>query len=259
MTSTTLDGAAAPVPTGAAIAFLPAGQQHPRAGAVAVGLLREELARPIADPDLVARLVAADPATAVRVLGRANSGTRPGERLDTVAQAMEVVDRWALAGLVDELVRDAVPAVPQLWRVLARALACERLSGDRRGYSVGLLSALGDLHGLPLDELLDLAGVSGTVRLAVTARRGRLGAALGALLGYLADDAAATERHGFAPHAVYEAYVEAATTAMTMQTAVGPGGATRTTAGRTAAPSAVVPQQRAHGTGARPTPDAQEH
>ena len=223
MTTTEIGRAVAPAPTaGPTLTFVPADAARPRAGATALTFLREELAASVVDADLVARLIETDPAATVRLLGRANSGARPGERLDTVAQAMQILDRWAVTGLVEELEQDAVPAVPQLWRILARALACERLSGDRRGYTVGLLSGLSELHGLPLEALLESAGVSGAVRVAVTYRRGRLGAALGALLGYLDDDMATVERHGFAPNDVYDAYLEAATTAMTTQAAVSP-------------------------------------
>ena len=191
-----------------------------RASRASLALLRELLAEAELDPDVLARLVESDPAVTVHVLQRANLGSAAGEERDTVAQAIETLDRPAVTAVLDELAPAALDAVPQLWRVLARALACERLAKDHRGYTVGLLSALGDLHGLPATDLLSTAGVSGVVAEAVLAHRGRCGAALGALLGYLADDPAPIARHGFDPASVYDAYVRGATTAMTTQSLI---------------------------------------
>jgi len=188
-----------------------------RAALATMTVLRDRLADPAPDRDLLTRIVETDPSMALHLLAWANAQVAPGEEIDTVAQALEVIDRWTVVALVDKLSVDALEAVPQLWRILARALSCQQLTQDRRGYTVGLLSALGDLYGLPTGALVATAGVSPLVADAVIEHRGRLGAALGALLGYLADDPALIARHGFDAQTVYDAYVQGATTAMTTQ------------------------------------------
>ncbi len=217
-----------------------------RAGATTTSLLLELLARPVADADVVARLVETDPALTVHLLRVANAGV--GDAIDTVPAALEAIDSWTLTRVVEDAATDTIPVVPELWRVLARAMTCERLCDDRRAYTAGLLSAVSELYGMPAEDLLATTGVSRSVTEAVTARRGPLGAALGALLAYLADDARQISRHGFAPRAVYAAYVEAATTAMTTEAVIAERGPARPAPATPDGPApvgrgAVVPRQ----------------
>ncbi len=214
-----------------------------RASRATVTLLAELLAQTDLELDIIGRLIETDPAVTLHLLASANSDVRPGEELDTVVQALGVLDRSRLAALVERVTDDALDAVPQLWRILARALSCERLAQDRRGYTVGLLSGLIDLYGLPAAAVLETVGVSPLVERAVTEQSGRLGSALGALLGYLADDPALVARHGYDAATVYDAYVQGATTAMTTQSALAER-ATRTRQDPVATPVAQIPQPR---------------
>ena len=191
-----------------------------QASRVTITMVRELLEESTVELGLVAQVVEADPAVTVHLLRRANAQMRDGVHVDTVTQALQVVDITAVAALIDGLAGDTVAAAPKLWRVLSRALTCEQLSEDRRGYTVGLLSAIGDLYGLPTETLLAATGVSNDVAAAVLECRGRTGAALGAYLAYLADDLDEVTRHGYEPQAVYEAYLEAATTAMTTESVI---------------------------------------
>jgi len=210
-----------------------------QASRATITMVRELLAESAVDLGLVAQLVEADPAVTVHLLRRANAQARDGVRVDTVTQALQVVDTTAVSALIDGLAGDMVAAAPQLWRILSRALTCEQLSEDRRGYTVGLLSAIGDLYGLPTETLLAATGVSNDVTAAVLECRGRTGAALGAFLAYLSGDLEEVAEHGFAPQAVYEAYLEAATTAMTTESVI----TEQDTDAAQGARATVVPQQ----------------
>lgn len=208
-----------------------------RAGVGTTSRLGHLLAAVPVDNDLVARLVAADPALTLRVLATANAGAAAGDEHDTVARALAVLDPSSLGQVVEAMAREALPAVPGLWQVLARALACERLSSDPRGNTVGLLSGVAAVSGVDLATLAGQAGVSTALADAVTAHLGPLGRTLAALLAYLDDDQATILQHGLDPYAVYSAYVDAATTAMAVEAFVAeaPAGSP---------PAAGVPRQR---------------
>ncbi len=121
----------------------------------------------------------------------------------------------ALASLVAELLADASPgSMDGLSQILARGLACEALSGDRIGFTAGVLTALADRLGVPSEIVLEVAGVSREVVTAVRAGTGPWGQALRAVIAYERDDAAGLGRTGLSPVDVYDTYLRGATEAM---------------------------------------------
>lgn len=174
------------------------------------------------DPDEVARMVAADPELAMRVLrlvNHAGSGVR--RRIDSVPQAVVLVGPQHLATLAMTSLLDArAGSVGSLWFALARATACRTLAGHDGAYTVGLLSAVAaQLRVDPLD-LVRRTGVSPDVAAALRDRTGPWGPALGAVLAHEADDAPGVRATGLAPHSVADAYLDAVATAFDTATAL---------------------------------------
>lgn len=170
----------------------------------------------------LAQVIEADPVLTLRVLHLANLGTSRGFAADTVPQAIEVLGSETLSWLVDELLLDARPgAADGQWRILARALTCEELSGDRIAFTAGLLSGLADALAVTPEAVLEVAGVSREVVDAVRFGTGPWGPVLRAVVAYQRHDHAALLRTGIAPVDVYDCYLRAATEAMATAQAIG--------------------------------------
>ncbi len=168
------------------------------------------------------QVVESDPVLTLRVLHLANQSVRHHYQADTVPQAIRVLGTETLGSLVNELLMEAtLGAMGNLWRVLARALTCEELSGDRIGFTAGLLSGLADELGAPPALVLDVAGVSRDVSDAVRFGTGPWGPVVTAVVAYERNDAMGVARSGIAPVEVYDAYLRGATDAMATAQAIG--------------------------------------
>jgi EAL and modified HD-GYP domain-containing signal transduction protein len=169
----------------------------------------------------LAGVVESDPVLVLRVLHLANQHTHGGYAADTVWQAIKVLSPTALASLVADLLTDASPgAMDGLSQILARGLACEALSGDRIGFTAGVLTALADRLGVPSEIVLEVAGVSREVVTAVRAGTGAWGQALHAVIAYERGDAAGLGRTSLSPVDVYDTYLRGATEAMSTEQAI---------------------------------------
>ncbi|NTW41423.1 MAG: HDOD domain-containing protein, partial [Cellulomonadaceae bacterium] len=163
------------------------------------------------DVDLgeVGQVIDTDPVLTLRVLHLVNSGAFALRReIDTVQHAVVLLGVREIANLVTALAIDARPdAMDSLWRILARALTCELLSGDPAGYTVGMLSALIGELGVPADVVLDKVGVSPAVADAVRALEGPMGQVLAAVLAHERNDAVGVVWAGYSHVDVSDAYV----------------------------------------------------
>ncbi len=149
------------------------------------------------DATTLAGVVESDPVLVLRVLHLANQHTQGGYAADTVPQAIRVLSPEALAALVAELLAAAGPGSANgLGQILSRGLACEALSGDRIGFTAGVLTALADRLGVPAEIVLQVAGVSREVVTAVRTGTGPWGPALRAVIAYERHDAAGLGRTG---------------------------------------------------------------
>jgi EAL and modified HD-GYP domain-containing signal transduction protein len=151
-----------------------------------------------ADIDEIERTLRSDPALSLRVLRYLNSAAvATRHRVTSIRQALVLVGprtvaQWAATLLMSDLAEARRAA---LAAGLVRAALCERLAGDARdeGFVVGLLSAVDVLTGAPLEEVLAGLPVADSVREAVLAGRGPLGALLADALRIAEGEGAATE------------------------------------------------------------------
>ena len=95
----------------------------------------------------------------------------------------------------------------RLWVILARAMACEALSDDPAGYTVGMLSALAAQLGVPVEALLAKVGVSASVADAIRAEAGPLGNVLRAVRAHERSHTAGVLATGRAPGEVSRVYL----------------------------------------------------
>jgi EAL and modified HD-GYP domain-containing signal transduction protein len=172
----------------------------------------------LADPDLplarIEQLVGSDPGLTLRVLRTANSAaTAPAEKLTSLRQALVLIGPrrlrpWVVLALLDG--GTARDVSDDLWSVLARAHACQRLAAQHPdlGYTVGLLSGAADLLGAAAADVADGAGLGAQARSALLDGDGDAGRALVAVLAHERDDVEGVSRTGLTPVDVSHAYLE---------------------------------------------------
>lgn len=193
-----------------------------RCSAAALGAAAHLLRTAQPPSDALALVVESDPMLVLRVLHLANQNVARGYTVDTVPDAVEMLGRTALRSLVDELLLDAAPEpVDGLDRALARGLACEALTGDRVAFTAGVLSGLAERLGVPVEIVLEVAGVSRAVVDAVRSGTGTWGPALRAVVAHEHRDSAGLTRSGLAPMDVYDAAQHAAAEARATARAIG--------------------------------------
>lgn len=193
------------VPTG-----VPAGGARVlRAGELQCLAVMHLAAQPEVNLSGVAQVIDTDPVLTLRLLHLVNSGAFALQSaVDTVHQAVVLLGVREVTTLVAALLLDARPdAMDSLWFILARALTCEELSDDPAGYTVGMLSALTEQLGLPVDVVLEKVGVSQPVADAVRDQQGPLGAVLAAVRAHERKDPGAVLEAGLLPAEVSSAYV----------------------------------------------------
>ncbi|MGI5185054.1 EAL and HDOD domain-containing protein [Dactylosporangium sp. CA-152071] len=161
--------------------------------------LLAELAADEVDLDRAVETIERDPALAVRVLRGVNAASNGlPQPVSSIFQAVVMlgipqVRQWATLMMVADFA-DGDEA--QLTDAVLRARMCQTVA-ERRGapgpaaFTVGLLSALGDLLGRPASELTDQLPLTEDVAVAVVHGRGQLGAVLTEVRTYQRDAATA--------------------------------------------------------------------
>ena len=148
------------------------------------------------------RIVSADPALSLRVLGAVNSVSGAGQEVRSLHQAIVLLGRRALSAWV---MLAAIGGDPESRReemidVLARARICELLSRRYGGvepstaYAAGLLSGVVDVMGADPQQLVKGARLGEGLSTALLSHSGPVGALL--------DDVEEFDRNGRAPVAV---------------------------------------------------------
>ncbi|MEV4135874.1 HDOD domain-containing protein [Dactylosporangium sp. NPDC049742] len=161
--------------------------------------LLADLAADEVDLDRAVETIERDPALAVRVLRGVNAASNGlPQPVSSIFQAVVMlgipqVRQWATLMMVADFA-DGDEA--QLTDAVLRARMCQTVA-ERRGapgpaaFTVGLLSAIGDLLGRPASELTDQLPLTEDVAEAVVHGRGQLGAVLTAVRTYQRDAATA--------------------------------------------------------------------
>lgn len=155
-----------------------------------------ELYRPETEFDDLVEIISRDPMLVYALLRIVNSASfAQRSRVESMRQAlvllgMDGLRNWATIILMTRL-NDGSPAV--MMRVLVRAKMCERagrilgLSGAS-AFTVGLLSALPDVIGEPLAQILERISLEPAVERALLDREGAYGDLLTAVLAYEESD-----------------------------------------------------------------------
>ncbi len=153
----------------------------------------------LADDDFdmreVETLVTSDAALVLRTLRMANSAAFGASRsISSVTQALVMVGPAALCGWVALMMvtADDGPDDPEAMGVLVHARACQLVSRGRMGGSggqaflAGLVVALAERGGLPVEDVLDALGASTTIRFAVLNGEGEVGRLVGEVGAHVA-------------------------------------------------------------------------
>lgn len=199
----------------------PAAEARPRvlrAGEAQCLAILHLLGQPDASISDVAQVIETDPVLTLRVLHLVNSGAFSLNRqVDTVRQAVVLLGSTEISSLVAALALDARPdAMDRLWFILARALTCETLADDPAGYTVGMLSALAEQLGVPVDLVLDKVGVSEAVADAMRYFSGTLGEVLRAVRSHEQSDVDGVLSVGLQPADVSRCYLRCLRDALTI-------------------------------------------
>ena len=180
------------------------------------------LSEPDIDLSAVAKMVEADPELSIRVLHVVNSSQFAlHHTVDSLRHAVILLGPHRLAALAMASLIDARPnAIGPLWTVLTRALTCRELTDEDAGYTVGLLSAVASQQRIGVESLLQRAGVSPEVALALEINAGPLGQALAAVLAHEENDTEQVAATGLDPAVVARAYLDAVPVALSTATAL---------------------------------------
>lgn len=168
------------------------------------------------DAHRISEVVGTDPALAVRLLRMVNSsafGLR--YKVDSLTQAVTLLGPQPLPALVMASLIDSNPkTLDSLWSILARALACQELTGREAAYTVGLFSAVASEIGVEASDLVEQAAASSEVADALSGHSGQLGKALEAVIAYEHNDRAGIAATGYDPTIVALTYIGAVSRAL---------------------------------------------
>lgn len=172
----------------------------------------------LSDPETpiaqIEQMVASDPGLTMRLLRTANSAAvAPNREVTSLRQALVIIGpprlrSWVMLTLLEG---GATPNTSDdLWAVLARAHACQRLGNGESdlAFTIGLLSGAAQLLGTDPIGVADASGVGVTARAALVDGAGPAGRALTAVLAHERDDAPAVKATGLMPFDVSRAYLE---------------------------------------------------
>lgn len=170
----------------------------------------------------IEQLVGADPGLSMRLLRTANSASS-GLRHEVTSLRQAVVllgpgrlRAWVVLTLLEGGATRS--RSEELWSILARAIACQRLATAETdlAYTVGLLSGCADLLGMDAEEVASGAGVGLATRDALVEHTGPAGLALTAILAHEAEDVDGVAATGLVPLDVSRAYLEALSESLTV-------------------------------------------
>jgi EAL and modified HD-GYP domain-containing signal transduction protein len=181
-------------------------------------LICVRLLNDLADPDVpvqrIEQLVGSDPGLSMRLLRSAHSAAGAGQEVDSLRQALVLIGprrlrSWIVLTLLEGTATQNTS--DDLWSVLARAHACQRLATDSAdlAYTVGLLSGAAHLLGTDAGTVADVAGVGPEAREALIAGEGRVGHALAAVLAHEREDDSAVAAAGYSGAEVSRIYLDA--------------------------------------------------
>ncbi len=170
----------------------------------------------------IEQLVGNDPGLSMRLLRTANSASS-GVRSEVTSLRQAIVllgPRRLRAWVVLTLLEGGATRnrSDELWSILARAIACQKLSHAEPdlAYTVGLLSGCADLLGVDAESVASGSGVGGAARAALVERTGMAGVALTAVLAHENDDVTGVTATGLVPLDVSRACLEALSEALTV-------------------------------------------
>jgi EAL and modified HD-GYP domain-containing signal transduction protein len=181
-------------------------------------LICVRLLNDLADPDVpisrIEHMVGSDPGLTLRLLRTANSAAAGSTReVTSLRQALVLIGprrlrSWVVLTLLEG--GTTSNASDDLWRVLARAFACQKLAASEEdlAFTVGLLSGCAELLGSDLMTVVEGSGVGSEARHALVDGAGSAGHALTAVLAHEHDDTTGIESAGLIPFDVSRAYLE---------------------------------------------------
>jgi EAL and modified HD-GYP domain-containing signal transduction protein len=181
-------------------------------------LICVRLLNDLADPDAaisrIEQMVGSDPGLTLRLLRTANSAaTGAKHEVTSLRQALVLIGprrlrSWVVLTLLEG--GTTTSASDDLWRVLTRAFACQKLAASEEAlaFTVGLLSGAADLLGSDPALVAEGSGIGPEARAALMDGVGDAGRALRAVLAHEHDDMAAISETGLVPFEVSRAYLE---------------------------------------------------
>lgn len=162
----------------------------------------------------IEHMVGSDPGLTLRLLRTANSAASGTQReITSLRQALVLIGprrlrSWVVLTLLEGGLQSTTS--DDLWRVLARAFACQKLATAQEdlAFTVGLLSGAADLLGTDPQTVAEGAGVGEETMHALIDGQGAAGKALRAVLGHEHDDNDLITQTGLMPFDVSRAYLE---------------------------------------------------
>ncbi|MDQ1289690.1 MAG: hypothetical protein QG622_3256 [Actinomycetota bacterium] len=171
----------------------------------------------LADPDAplprIEQLVGSDPGLSMRLLRSAHSASGAGRQIESLRQALVLIGprrlrSWVVLTLLEGTTTPNT--ADDLWSVLTRAHACQRLAAPAAdmAYTVGLLSGAARLLGTDEMTVADAAGIGQDARAALVEGDGVVGHALKAIIAHEAEDEETVISEGFDNTVVSRAYLD---------------------------------------------------
>jgi EAL and modified HD-GYP domain-containing signal transduction protein len=181
-------------------------------------LICVRLLNDLSDPDTpmhrIEQLVGSDPGLSMRLLRSAHSAAGSGQEVESLRQALVLVGprrlrSWVVLTLLEGTATQNTS--DDLWSVLTRAHACQRLATAQSdlAYTIGLLSGAARLLGTDDGSVAEVSGVGPDARAALLNGDGPAGRALRAVLAHEAEDDDAVVAAGFTSADVSRIYLDA--------------------------------------------------
>lgn len=181
-------------------------------------LICVRLLKDLSDPDVplarIEQLVGSDPGLSMRLLRSAHSASGAGHQIESLRQAIVLIGprrlrSWIVLTLLEGT---ATPnTADDLWNVLTRARACQRLAAPASdiAYTVGLLSGAAQLLGTDETSVAEVAGIGHDARAALVDGAGIAGQALRAVIAHEQEDEVGVAAAGISPTEVSRVYLDA--------------------------------------------------
>jgi EAL and modified HD-GYP domain-containing signal transduction protein len=181
-------------------------------------LICVRLLNDLSDPETplhrIEQLVGSDPGLSMRLLRSAHSAAGSGREVESLRQALVLVGprrlrSWVVLALLEGTATQNTS--DDLWSVLTRAHACQRLAVDDGdlAYTIGLLSGAAQLLSTDAATVAEVAGVGPDARAALLGGEGVAGRALRAVLAHEGEDDDGVAAAGFTSADVSRIYLEA--------------------------------------------------